>query len=242
MVLEPKKIKSATVSISPSICHEAMGPMSFVFWMLSFKPAFLLLFFSAWPWLNWSCYPMSLLMLSNSVVSDSLWPHGLQHAIPCPSPSLRVCTNSCPLSQWCQPTISSSAVPFSSCLQSFPASQSFLLSQFFPSGGQSMGASASVLPMNIQGWFPFGLTGLISLLSQGLFYLSLNISLCAYHFLQGEVRLFCKSTTCCIILSLPQITCFLVPDCPADTFCSTTGIIADLDHSTTFRHPARSGA
>ena len=97
MVLEPKKIKSATISISPSICHEVMGPdaMSFVFWMLSFKPAFLLLFFSAWPWVNWSCYPLSLLLFSHSVVYDSLWSHGLQHARRLCSPlSLEVCSNS----------------------------------------------------------------------------------------------------------------------------------------------------
>ena len=83
-------------------------------------------------------------------------PHGLQHArLPYPSPTPRACSNSCPLSQWCHPTISSSAVPFSSCLQSFPASGSFLISQFFPSGGQSTGASASasVLPMNFQDCF-----------------------------------------------------------------------------------------
>ena len=89
---------------------------------------------------------------------DSLWPHGLQQArLPCPSPTPRTYSNSCPLSQWCYPTISSSVIHFSSCLQSFPASGSFLVSQFF---GQNIGASASasVLPMNIQGWFPLGLT------------------------------------------------------------------------------------
>ena len=81
------------------------------------------------------------------------WTHGLQHArLPCPSPTPGVYSNSCPLSQWCHPTISSSVVPFSSCLQSFPASGSFPMSQFFASGGQSTGASASVLPMNIQDW------------------------------------------------------------------------------------------
>ena len=93
---------------------------------------------------------------SRSIVSDSLEPHGLQHArLPCPSPTPRACSNSCPLSRWCHPTISSSVVPFSSCLQSFPASGSFPVSQFFISGGQSIGvsASASVLPMNIQDWF-----------------------------------------------------------------------------------------
>ena len=108
---------------------------------------------------------------SLSVVSPSLWPHGLQHTRPpCPSPTPRVYSNSCPLSQWCRPTISSSVSPFFSHLQSFPASGSFQMSQFFASGGQSIGvsASASVLPMNIQDWFPLGWTGWISLLSKGL--------------------------------------------------------------------------
>ena len=105
------------------------------------------------------------------VVSDSLWPHGLQHARPpCPSPTPGVYSNSCPLSRWCHPTISSSVVLFSSCLQSFPASRSFQMSQLFTSGGQSIGvtASTSVLPMNIQDWFPLGWTGWISLQSKGL--------------------------------------------------------------------------
>ena len=102
------------------------------------------------------------------LVSNSLWPHGLQHArLPCPSLSPTVCSNSSPLSQWCNPTISSSVTPFF-CPQSFPGSESFPMNQLFTSGGQSIGASASVLPVNIQGWFPLGLTGLISLLSQGL--------------------------------------------------------------------------
>ena len=108
---------------------------------------------------------------SHSVVSDSLWPHGLQKArLPCPSPTPRACSNSFLLSLWCHPTISFSVVPFSFCLQSFPASGSFPVSQLFASGGQSMGASASasVLPMNIQGWFPLGWTVLISLYSKGL--------------------------------------------------------------------------
>ena len=108
---------------------------------------------------------------SRSVVSDSLWPHGLQHARPpCPSPIPGVYSNSCPLSQWCHPTISSSVVCFSSCLQSFPTSGSFPVNQFFASGGQSIGvsASASVLPMNIQDWSPLGWTGWISLQSKGL--------------------------------------------------------------------------
>ena len=112
-----------------------------------------------------------MLLFSHSVASNSLQPHGLQHArLSCPSPTPRACSNSCPLSQWCHPTISSSVVPFSSCLQSFPASGSFPVSQHFISGGQSIGvsASASVLPMNIQDWFPWGWTGLISLQCKGL--------------------------------------------------------------------------
>ena len=110
-------------------------------------------------------------LFSHSVMSDSFAPQGLQHArLPCPSPTPGACSNSCPLSQWCHPTIPSSVFPFSSHLQSFPASESFPMNQFFASGGQSIGASASVsvLPMNIQDWFPLGLTGLISLLSKGL--------------------------------------------------------------------------
>ena len=111
-----------------------------------------------------------LVQFSHSVMPDSLRPHGLQHARPpCPSPTLGACSNSHPLSWWCHATISSSVIPFS-CLQPFPASRSFPISQFFTSGGQSIGVSASalVLPMNIQEWFPLGLIGLISLLSKGL--------------------------------------------------------------------------
>ena len=112
------------------------------------------------------------LLFSHSVMSDSLWPHA---RLPCPLLSPRVCSNSCPLSQRFHPTISSSptilfsVIPFSSCPQSFPASGSFPVRRLFKSGGQSIGvsASASVLPVNTQGWFHFGLTGLISLLSKG---------------------------------------------------------------------------
>ena len=112
-----------------------------------------------------------MLLFYCSVVSGSLWPHGLQHTrLHCPSLSPRACSNSCLLSQWCHPTISFSVIPFSSCLQSFPESGSFPMSQPFASGGQNIGASASasVFPMNIQDWFPLGLTGLISLLTKGL--------------------------------------------------------------------------
>ena len=104
-------------------------------------------------------------------MSDSLWPHGLQHTrLPCPSLSPGVCSNSCPLSRWCHPTLSSSVLPFSSCLQSCPALGPFPMSWLFTSGGQAIGASmsASVLPLNVQGWFTLGLTGLVSLQSKGL--------------------------------------------------------------------------
>ena len=117
------------------------------------------------------CIHICISQFSRSVVSDSLWPQVLQHTrLPCPSPTPRAFSNSCPLIGWCHPTISSSVIPFSSCLQSFPASGSFSMSQFFASGGQSIGVSAStsVLPMNIQDWFPLGLTDLISLQSKGL--------------------------------------------------------------------------
>ena len=111
-----------------------------------------------------------LLLFNRSVVSDPLWPRGLQHArLSCPSPSSRAYSNSCPSSQWCHPTISSFVIPFS-CLQSFPASESFLMSWLFTSSGQSIGASASaaLLPMNIQDWFHLRVTGLRPLQSKGL--------------------------------------------------------------------------
>ena len=109
-----------------------------------------------------------LLLFSCSVVSNSLQPHGQQHArLPRPSPSPRACSNSGPSIQQCHPTISSPVDPFF-CLQSCPASGSFPMSQFFTSGGQNIGASASVIPMNIQDWFPLGWTGWISLHSKGL--------------------------------------------------------------------------
>ena len=112
-------------------------------------------------------------MFSSSVVSDSLWPQGMQKTrLPCPSPSPGACSNSCPLSQWCHPTIWSFVVPFFSCLHSFPASGSFLMSLLFASCGQSIGASAlastSVLPVNILGWFSLRLIDWISLQSKGL--------------------------------------------------------------------------
>ena len=110
-----------------------------------------------------------VLFFSRYIISNSLRPHGLQHTRPpCPSLSPGVCSNSCPLTQWCHPIILSSVAPFSSCPQPFPASGSFPMSQLFASGAQSVEASASVLPINTQGWFPLELTSLISLLSKGL--------------------------------------------------------------------------
>ena len=122
---------------------------------------------------------IALLLFSRSVLSDSLKFHGLQHARPpCPSLSPRVLSNSCPLSRWCHPTISSSVTSFSSYPQSFPASGSFPMSQLFTSGGQSIGASASVLPVNIRSWFPLWWTGLISLLSKGLSSIFSSTTIC----------------------------------------------------------------
>ena len=134
---------------------------------------------------------MQMHQFSRSVVSNSLWPHGLQHTRPpCPSPTPGVYSNSCPLSWWCHPTISSSVVPFS-CLQSLPASGSFQMSQFFASGGQSIGvsASASVLPMNIQDWFPLGWTGWISLLYKGLSRVFSNTRVQKHQFFSAQLSL-----------------------------------------------------
>ena len=129
---------------------------------------------------------------SNSVMSDSLRPHGLQHTRPpCPSPTPRACPNSCPLSQWYHPTISSSVIPFFSCLQSLPASRSFPTSQFFASGEQSIGvsASASVLPINIQDSFPLGWTGWISLLSKELSRALSNTTVQKHRFFNAQLSL-----------------------------------------------------
>ena len=114
---------------------------------------------------------LSSVQFSCSVMSNSLWPHESQHARPpCPSPTPGVHSNSCPSSRWCHPAISSSVIPFSSCPQSLPVSESFPMSQLFASGGQSIGVSAlaSVLPVNTQDWSPLGWTGWISLQSKGL--------------------------------------------------------------------------
>ena len=129
-------------------------------------------------------------------MSDSLWPHGLQQAKPpCLSPVPRASSNSCPSSWWCHRTISSSVVPFSSHLQYLPASGSFQMSQFFASGGQSIGASAlaSVLPMNIQGWFPLGWTDWISLQSKGLSRVFSNTTVQKHQFFDTQLSLWSSS-------------------------------------------------
>ena len=129
-------------------------------------------------------------------MSDFLQSHELQHSrLPCPSLSPWVCSNSCPLSRWCHPTISSSVICFSSCLQSFPASRSFPVSQLFPSGGQSIAASASasVLLMNIQGWFLLGLTGWISLQSNGLSRVFSNTTVQKHQFFSTRPSLWSNS-------------------------------------------------
>ena len=141
-------------------------------------------------------------------MSSSLQPHGLQHArLPCPSPSHRVCTNSGPLSRWCHLTISSSVIPFSSCLQSFSASGSFLMSHLFASGVQSIGtsASASILPMNIQSWFPLGLTGLISLQSSGLSRVFSSTIIQKCQFFGAQPSLSSSSCICTWLLEKPQL-------------------------------------
>ena len=129
---------------------------------------------------------------SCSVVSDFLQSHQLQHTRPlCPSPTPRVYSNSCPLSRWCHPTNSSSVIPFSSGLQSFPAPESFQMNQFFASGGQSIGVStsASVLPMNIQDWFPLGWTAWISLQSKGLSRVFSNTTVQKHQFFSAQLFL-----------------------------------------------------
>ena len=134
----------------------------------------------------------SSVQFSRSVLSDSLWLHELQHARPpCPSPTPGVYSNSCPLSRWCHPTISSSVVLFYSCLQSFPASGSFPMNQFFASGGQSTGvsASASVLPMNTQDWSPLGWTGWISLQLKGLSRVFSNTTVQKHQFFGSQLSL-----------------------------------------------------
>ena len=138
-------------------------------------------------WGNWS---FSSVQFSHSVVSDSLWPHGSQHARPpCPSPTPRVHSNSRPSSQWCHPAISSSVIRFSSCPQSLPASESFPMSQLFAWGGQSIQVSAlaSVLPKNTQDWSPLEWTGWISLKSKGLSRVFSNTTVQKHQFFSTQL-------------------------------------------------------
>ena len=140
--------------------------------------------------------PSDSVQFSCSVVSDTLRPHGLQHIrLPCPSPTPGTYSNSCPLSWWCHPIISSSIVPFSSCLQFFPASGSFQMSQFFTSGGQSIGVSdsASGLPMNTQDWSPLGWTGWIFLQPKGLWRVFSNTTVQKHQFFGAQPLLLSNS-------------------------------------------------
>ena len=137
-------------------------------------------------------YVVKIVQFSHSVVSDSLWPHGPQHSRPpCPSPTPGVYPNSCPLSWWCLPAISSSVIPFFSCPQSFPAPGSFPRSQPFASGGQSIGvsASASILPVNTQDWSPLWWTGWISLQSKGLSRVFSNTTVQKHQFFSAQLSL-----------------------------------------------------
>ena len=143
-----------------------------------------------------------------SVLSNSLWPHGLQHTKPpCPSPSPRVYSTPRPLSRWCHPAISSSVVPFSSYLLSIPALGSFQMSQFFESGGQSVGVSAlsPVLPMNIQDWFPLGWTGWISSLSKGLSRVSSNTTVQKHQYFGSQLSLYSNSYIHTWLLEKPEL-------------------------------------
>ena len=136
--------------------------------------------------------PPSSVQFSHSDMSGSLRPHGLQHARPlCPSPTPGVYPNSCPLNQWCHPNISSSVIPFFSCLQSFPASGSFPVSQLFASGGQNIviSASTSVFPMNTQDWSPLGWTGWIALQSKGLSRIFSNTVVQKHQFFGAQLSL-----------------------------------------------------
>ena len=152
--------------------------------------------------------PIRSVHFSHSVMSDCLQLHGLQCVRPlCSSLTPRVYPNSCPLSQWCHPTISSSVVPFSSCLQFFPASGSFQMSQFFASGGQSVGvsASASVLPMNTQDWFPLWWTSWISLQSKGLSRVFSSTTVQKHQFLGTQLSLQSNSHIYSWLLEKPQL-------------------------------------
>ena len=157
-------------------------------------------------------------------MSNSLWPHGLPHArLPCPSPTPGVYSNSCPLSWWCHLTISSSVIRFFSCPQSFSASGSFPISQFFASGGQSIGVSASVsvLPVNIQDWFPLGWTGWISLQSKGLWRVFSHTTVQKHQFFGNYLYLLFIYRTTCTKVCIPCLysVCFYITY-PASLQCN----------------------
>ena len=165
--------------LSSTLCFLSLQPKANPSVFLPYSPVRLPITFSS---VQFSC----------SVMSNCLQPHGLQHArLPCPSPATRAYSNSCPLSQWCHPTISSSVIPFSSCLQSFPALGSFPMSSLFASDGQSIGvsASASVLPMNTQDRSPLGWTGWISLQSKGLSRVFSNTKVQQHQFFGAQLSL-----------------------------------------------------
>ena len=160
-------------------------------------------FISLFVLISTALFSFKLLLFSHSVVSDSLQPHGLQHnRLTYLSLSPWVCSNSCPLSRWCHPSISASLIPFSSYSQSFPASGSFPVNQLFISRGQSIraSASASVLLMNIQGWFPLGLTSLISLLSKGLSRVFSSTTIQKHQFFGAQPFLWFNSHICTWLL------------------------------------------
>ena len=151
---------------------------------------------------------LMLLLYSCSVVSNFLWPHGLQHAsLPCPSPCPGTCSSSCPLTWWCHPALSSSDTLLFPCLLSFRASGSFPISWFFASGGQSIGAlvSASALPVIIQGWFSLGLTDLISFLSKGLSRVFSNTTVQKHQFFGVQPSLWSNSHIHTWILEKPLL-------------------------------------
>ena len=151
---------------------------------------------------------MHSVQFSCSVVSDSLRPHESQHSrSPCPSPTPGVYSNSCPSSWWCHPIMSSSVIPFSSCPQSLPASESFPMSQLFAWGGQSIGvsASASVLPMNTQDWSPLGWTGWVFLQSKGLSRVFSSTTVKKHQFFSTQLSLWSNSYIHTWLLEKPQL-------------------------------------
>ena len=178
-----QKARQLNHSILPSTAHFIFIFTKFQFNVISIKAEI-----SQHTWIGSIGYHL----FSCSVVFGSLQPHGPQHPrLPCPSPTPGAYSNSCPLSQWCHPTISSSVIPFSSCPQYFPASGSFPVSHFFAWGGQSIGASASAsaLPMNTQDWSPLGWTGWISLQSKGLSRVFSNTTVQKHQFFGAQLSL-----------------------------------------------------